>query len=287
MIVFCDDGSTATKLSWFDTNNKLQTSVITNGFTSSWKSSGFGITSYNYLLEDQRYSYSPNSHEIEVTTNIRYQYNGINALGIQQALQESGLKPQLIDIVVTLPISEYYDSDSQENTQNIKNKIKNIKRKISLNKGNVFTFNNVYVYPESIPALVPELEKTHILDYEKSLILDLGGTTLDCGLIMGEFKDVIKVSGAHNIGTQSLIKEISNALLKADTCMNFNDTDIFIRKMLNNEDIAPLVNNIEQIPKIKEQLVISLKKLAKSCVNHIEQNYEGFQRIYITGGGQN
>lgn len=289
MIVFCDDGSTATKLAWFDEKNNLHTQVIKNGFISTWKAESFNNNKvYNYLLEGQKYSYSPNSTEIEVTTNIKYQYNGINALSIQQALQESGLAPQSVDIVVTLPISEYYDLDSQENTQNIERKIKNIKRDISLNKGDVFTFNSVYVYPESIPALVSELEKTQVSDYEMSLIMDLGGTTLDCGLVMGDFKDVVKVSGDHTIGTQSLIKEMSHSLIKAETNLNFNITDILVQKLLNNEDISSMVNNSKLIPQLKEQLKLSLSKLAQSCINHIEQNFDGntsFQRLYLTGGG--
>lgn len=285
MIVYCDDGSTATKLAWFDESNSLQLKVIPNGFISGWKSNVLNSEkSYNYLLEGQKYAYSPNNSSIEVTTNIRYQYNGINALGIQQVLQESGLKPQCLDIVVTLPISEFYDTDGQENSKNIERKISNIKREVFLNSGDTFTFDNVYVYPESIPALVPELGN-NIDIYEKSLILDLGGTTLDCGLIMGEFSDVIKVSGDHTIGTQSLIKEMSNVLIKADTHLNFNHIDILVRRILNNESIDKMVNNHELIGMINNQLNLSLKKLAQNCISHIEQNYTGFHRIYLTGGG--
>ncbi|WP_272664006.1 MULTISPECIES: plasmid segregation protein ParM domain-containing protein [unclassified Providencia] len=287
MIVFCDDGSTATKLAWLDSKKKLVTKVMTNGFIPDWKSDVFNKDkSFNYVLEGQKFAYSPNSIEIEVTTNVKYQYSHINALNVQQALQFSGLTPQGIDLVVTLPISEYYDTDGQENTQKIERKIENIKREIYLSKGTVFTFKNVVVYPESLPVLVAILGDD-IDPYERSLVCDLGGTTFDCGLVMGAFADVLKVSGDHTIGTQLLIKEISNALIKADTHLNFNHVDVLVRRLLTSESIESMINNPDSIPLIKEQLELSMKKLAHKCLDHIERNYDGFNKIYLTGGGAN
>lgn len=286
MLVFCDDGSTATKLAWFSKNNLL-TNVFINGFIPEWKADIFSKDKpFNYILDGQKYAYSPNSIEIEVTTNVKYQYSGINALNIQQALQQSGLNPQEIDLVVTLPISEYYDYDGQENAQKIEKKIQNIKRDVSLNKGNTFSFRNVFVYPESLPVLVAILGDD-VDPYERSLVCDLGGTTFDCGLVMGAFADVLKVSGDHTIGTQTLIKEISNILIKADTHLNFNHIDVLVRRLLASEDVASMINNADLIPQIKEQLELSVKKLAHKCLDHIERNYDGFNKIYLTGGGAN
>lgn len=284
MIVFCDDGSTATKLAWVDSKKSLVTKVMNNGFITDWKSDVLNKKSFNYTLDGQKFAYSPNSIEIEVTTNVKYQYSVINTLNVQQALQLSGLEPQVIDLIVTLPISEYYDTDGQENTLKIERKIANIKREVHLSKGHVFTFDKVVVYPESLPVLVSILGDD-VDPYERSLVCDLGGTTLDCGLVMGAFEDVLKVSGDHTIGTQLLIKEISNALIKADTHLNFNHVDVLVRRLLANENIDSMINNVELIPLIKEQLNLAMKKLADKCLVHIEQNYNGFNNIYLTGGG--
>lgn len=59
-----------------------------------------------------------------VTTETRYQYSDVNVVAIQHALQQTGLKAQPVDVIVTLPISEYLDANNQKNKQNIERKKK-------------------------------------------------------------------------------------------------------------------------------------------------------------------
>lgn len=283
MKVYCDDGSTATKLAWIE-DGKMKLFVLQNGFVEKWKNNTFWEV-HNYIVNGKKYSYSPNSDEIISTTNINYQYRPINTLGIQEALQQSGLKPQEIDLVVTLPITEYYNTDAQENKENIKKKINNLKEKVELNNGDVFTFNDIKVLPESIPSVAPILSIDNVQERELSLVVDLGGTTLDCGLIRGVFNDVIKTTGNQNLGVGQIIKQVQNALMKADTELNFNDTDSLIRDMVKNLNIAQYINNKSMISHVKKALEIAMTQLSDSVIGHIEENYKGFHRIYLTGGG--
>ncbi len=55
-------------------------------------------------------------------------------------------------------------------------------------RGN-FTIKSVEV-PESLPAVFTRLVADNVGQYEKSLVIDLGGTTLDVGVIVGQFEDV-------------------------------------------------------------------------------------------------
>ncbi|QBY46711.1 plasmid segregation protein ParM (plasmid) [Arsenophonus nasoniae] len=283
MKVYCDDGSTATKLAWIE-DGKIKLFVLQNGFVEKWKNNTFGEV-HNYIVNGKKYSYSPNSDEIISTTNINYQYRPINTLGIQEALQQSGLKPQEIDLVVTLPITEYYNTDAQENKENIRKKINNLKEKVELNNGDVFTFNDIKVLPESIPSVAPILSIDNVQERELSLVVDLGGTTLDCGLIRGVFNDVIKTTGNQNLGVGQIIKQVQNALMMADTELNFNDTDSLIRDMVKNRNIAQYINNKSMISHVKKALEMAMMQLSDSVIGHIEENYKSFHRIYLTGGG--
>ena len=58
MNIFCDDGSTAVKLAWYD-NDKLHMSLSSNSFRTGWKVEGMGMRqTFNYELGKVRISRS-------------------------------------------------------------------------------------------------------------------------------------------------------------------------------------------------------------------------------------
>lgn len=119
MKIFCDDGSTAVKLAWYD-NDKLNMSLSSNSFRSGWKVEGMGMRqTFNYELDGKKYTYDEVSNESIRTTHIEYQYTDLNVLAVHHALLNSGLKPQTVSLTVTLPISEYYTKECQKNELNI------------------------------------------------------------------------------------------------------------------------------------------------------------------------
>jgi len=134
--VFCDDGSIAIKLCWQDElDQELKTLVSQNTFDEGWKPGGFAYYPiYNYEVNELKYSFSQASTDVIPTTNIDFQYRTENLFSVHHVLQLSGLTPQEIELWVTLPISEYYSDDTQENTANIQHKIRNLQRPITLNK---------------------------------------------------------------------------------------------------------------------------------------------------------
>lgn len=84
-------------------------------------------------------------------------------------------------------MTEFFDADNQPNEVNIEAKKNNILRDISLNKGETFTVKEVKVMPESLPAALASIIADEVNPLERSLIVDLGGATLDCGIIQGAF----------------------------------------------------------------------------------------------------
>lgn len=63
MDIFCDDGSTAIKLAWFD-DNGLKTKVSNNSFRRGWKIDGLGERgTFNYELDGQKFTYDEVSEQ--------------------------------------------------------------------------------------------------------------------------------------------------------------------------------------------------------------------------------
>ncbi|MCZ9174406.1 plasmid segregation protein ParM, partial [Escherichia albertii] len=73
-------------------------------------------------------------------------------IAIHHALVKSGITPQEVDVVVTLPLSEYFDTNAQPDMANISRKKANVMRPVEYQNGEAFTIRNVRVMPESIPA---------------------------------------------------------------------------------------------------------------------------------------
>ncbi|MCV5901559.1 plasmid segregation protein ParM, partial [Escherichia coli] len=84
----------------------------------------------------------------------------------------------------------FYTKEFQKNELNIQRKIENLMRPTRLNKGPFFTIEHVDVMPESLPAVFSRLVMDKVGQFEKSLVVDIGGTTLDVGVIVGQFDSV-------------------------------------------------------------------------------------------------
>ncbi|VDB02733.1 Plasmid segregation protein ParM [Klebsiella pneumoniae] len=64
--------------------------------------------SANYEI-DGKNSFDQLSPDAVRTTETRYQYSDVNVVAIHHALMQSGIEPQPVDVVVTLPLGEYTD----------------------------------------------------------------------------------------------------------------------------------------------------------------------------------
>ncbi|MBW6098373.1 hypothetical protein HT118_17235 [Escherichia coli] len=88
--------------------------------------------------------------------------------------------------------------------------------------------------------------------FEKSLVVDIGGTTLDVGVIVGQFDSVSAIHGNSGIGVSSVTKAAMSALRMASSDTSFlvadelikrrNDPD-FVRQVINDETKTDLVLN--------------------------------------------
>ncbi|MFT1604155.1 plasmid segregation protein ParM [Enterobacter hormaechei subsp. oharae] len=284
MKIFCDDGSTAVKLAWYD-NDKLNMSLSSNSFRSGWKVEGMGMRqTFNYELDGKKYTYDEVSNESIRTTHIEYQYTDLNVLAVHHALLNSGLKPQTVSLTVTLPISEYYTKECQKNELNIQRKIANLMRKVKLNKGEVFTIEHVEVMPESLPAVFARLVKDNVGQYEKSLVIDLGGTTLDVGVIVGQFDSVSAIHGNSDIGVSLVTNAALTALKMASSNTSAMVADELIKQRNNPDFVRQVINDENKTALVLDTIESAIATLSAQVVDDLA-GFRDVNRVYIVGGG--
>ncbi|WGL99963.1 plasmid segregation protein ParM (plasmid) [Arsenophonus sp. aPb] len=282
MRFFIDDGSTNIKLAWVE-NKEVKTLISANSFKPEW-SLGLGNSlPPNYEIEGEKYSFDPLSYDAITTRETRYQYSDINVLAIHHALLQTSIEPKDIDVIVTLPLSEYLDTNNQPNKENIEKKKNNIKKPVIFQGGNTFKINKVTVLPESIPAGFDVLTK---LDDEDSLlIIDLGGTTLDISHVSGKMKGIIKVWCDSKTGvsiiTQSLIDKLSSS---SNTKVNSLQSDQLIINRSNHEFLKKRIPDAEKLDSIITTISEKEKILTKKVIDSLER-FSGYTHVMCVGGG--
>ena len=282
--MYCDDGSTAVKLAWFD-GGKLHKSLSSNSFKSGWKVEGMGNRqTFNYELDGTKYTYDEVSNESILTTHIEYQYTDVNVLAVHHALLNSGLKPQPVSLSVTLPISEFYTKECQKNELNIQRKIDNLMRPVKLNKGEVFTIEHVEVMPESLPAVFSRLVKDNVGQYEKSLVIDLGGTTLDVGVIVGQFDSVSAIHGNSDIGVSLVTNAALTALKMASSNTSAMVADELIKQRNNLDFVRQVINDESKTTLVLDTIESAIATLGSQVVDALA-GFRAVNRVYIVGGG--
>lgn len=284
MKLFCDDGSTNVKLAWYE-GRELKTSLSANSFRPGWKVEGLGNRqTFNYELEGKKFTYDEVSNQSILTTHIEYQYSDVNVLAVHHALLNSGLEPQPVSLTVTLPIGEFYTKECQKNELNIQRKIDNLMRQVKLNKGETFTIVSVDVMPESLPAVFTRLVKDKVGPYEKSLVIDLGGTTLDVGVIVGQFDAVSAIHGNSDIGVSMVTQSVLSALRMASSDTSAMVADELIKNRRNSEFVRQVINDESKIPLVLDTIESSITSLGERVVDDL-RDYGHVNRVYIVGGG--
>lgn len=281
--IYCDDGSTNVKLAWFE-NNELMTSVSANSFRHGWKVADFGIGAFNYQVGTIKYTWDSVSRDAIPTTNVDYQYGDLNLLGVHHALLNSGLTPQPVSLTVTLPLSEYYDHDCQRHEENIQRKQENLMRSLMLNRGEVFTVAEVRVMPESLPAAFSRLAQLAPRAGETTLIIDLGGTTLDAGVIVGQFEDISAVHGNPSVGVSQVTRAAQNALRTAESETSPLVADRVIRHRKDRDFLNRIINDSTRIDYVARTIEDAIESLGSRVVSELTA-FRNVNRVFLVGGG--
>lgn len=287
MKIAIDDGSSNVKVSWIE-NGTLKTIVSPNSFRKEWKSAALlgGQKVYNYSIGTTKYTYDATSEKALATTHIEFQYGDLNLLGVHHALLQTGLKPGPVKVIATLPITEYYRADDcQKDEANIEAKRKNLMREISLNKGEVFQIVDVEVMPEGLPAVLSHLVSAGCSPFTKTLVIDLGGTTLDMGVIVGEFDEVSAITGNKDIGVAIVTDTARKLLAAADSDSSFLVANELIKRRHDLDFVRTVINDESQIPSILEKIELKIRELGEQVAYEAKKFAKNPNRVYLVGGG--
>ncbi|ABV88760.1 plasmid segregation protein ParM domain-containing protein [Shewanella pealeana] len=282
-----DDGSTNVKISWLE-DGQVRSVTSPNSFRKDWKSAALlnDRKVFNYQVASTKYTYDATSDKALSTTHVAFQYDDLNLLSVHHALLQTGVKPCPVSILVTLPITEYYQADDcQKNEENIARKKANLMREISLNKGELFTIVDVEVLPESLPAVLTTLMDSGVNEFTKSLVIDCGGTTLDMGVIVGEFDDVSAVYGNAEIGVSMVTNAARKALSAADSDASYLVANELIKRRHNREFVEEVINDISKVDWVLERIENKIAELGAAVAYEAKTFTRNPNRIYLVGGG--
>ncbi|WP_067660785.1 plasmid segregation protein ParM domain-containing protein [Ferrimonas marina] len=282
-----DDGSTNVKISWID-NGEIKSLISANSFRKDWKSAALLSDKrvFNYAIGTTKYTYDATSDKALSTTHVEYQYDDLNLLAVHHALLQTGIEPGPVSIVVTLPITEYYNADDcQRNEANIARKKANLMREISLNKGSLFQIVDVEVMPESLPAVLTTLVDSGCSEFTKSLVIDLGGTTLDMGVVVGEFDEVSAVYGNADIGVCMVTNAARKALAAADSDASYLVANELIKRRKDRDFVAEVVNDESKIEWVLQKIEEKIAELGAAVAYEAKIFARNPNRIYLVGGG--
>ena len=120
--------------------------------------------------------------------------------------------------------------------------------------------------------------------YEKSLVIDLGGTTLDVGVIVGQFEDVSAVHGNPDIGVSMVTKATLTALKMASSDTSPMIADELIKNRENLDFVGQVVNEAAKQNLVLDTIDTAIHKLGELVVDDLLQ-YRNVNRVYIVGGG--
>lgn len=266
-LIVTDDGSTSTKLAWFD-GDVLRTLNVSNSaeFEKSFSDSADNVLSVGGV-EITFFE----AAESESTNNSRYQYGDHSVAAVHHALHEAGFSGTEVSIIATLPIREFYDENNRKNQANIDRKKANLMREVSHERCESIKIVSVKVFPEGIPAVFHELSNSDVYEGQLTFLADMGGTTLDLCLFSGSSGRIQKAASLP-IGMFGAFEEVRRAIGQ-------NIRPVAIKEALQFGHIWGGSHNINR----EEVTANIMRKAVNEIVSFIGDDH--ISRFYCIGGG--
>lgn len=138
--------------------------------------------------------------------------------------------------------------------------------------------------PESLPAAFSRLAELKPGPGETTLIIDLGGTTLDAGVIVGQFEDIIAVHGDPSVGVSQVTRAAQAALRSADSETSPLIADQIIRGRKDRAFLDCIINDASRIDDVIDKIEEAIWSLGARVVSELTR-FRSVNRVLLTGGG--
>lgn len=200
--IVCDDGSTATKLAFLGDDGSVISATCSNSATAG-RVLAFGDEKPTVETNGKTFTFCDKLPSRLPTHSRDYQTSDHARAAIWAAIGKAGLNAGDLRCVATLPLSAFY-SGNGKNKALIDAKKKSLLTPVIL-EGVKHQFKDVSIYPEGLPVAFEYLVNGDNDESDaKTLIIDIGGTTTDIGLIFGR---------ADHIETVKSINTVSGAVI--------------------------------------------------------------------------
>lgn len=206
VMVAVDDGYAQTKVLGGQPTRLMRTMV-----PSSIRPGRFGVSSMSgagnmaaYQVEEGEEFTVSSAIVSESTAFDSYHLSTMNRVLVTHALMEAGFGGQEIDLVVGLPVSQFF-VDGHKDEERVARKIGNLRRKVTSLDGRPGPrLRDVQVGCQAIAAFVDwmlddDLDERHE-GAERVAVVDIGGFTMDVAVILGGEQVDQRRTGSSRIG---------------------------------------------------------------------------------------
>ncbi|GIU42815.1 recombinase [Shewanella sairae] len=246
-----DDGSNFIKIAYRNKDNSITTHafasrVIRKAVPSTTLT---GLSAASYEIDGDRYTVSKTAVDTIPTDNRTYQTSFHNRVliqhGIRYVLDQLGTDEEFVNVMVTLPVGQFFNPDGTKNEQLIEKKIQNVKGHVKNLGGNkTVKIESCYVMPEGVPAF------THVknelrLTGSRYLLADIGGTTTD--LVVINDQDQIEQFQSLNLGALKMLSKFSTLVSEKLNLSGLTDelaVNGLLSGMVAGDDVSDIVTMV-------------------------------------------
>ncbi|KAA0677645.1 ParM/StbA family protein [Roseomonas genomospecies 6] len=159
----------------------------------------------------------------ESTDTDNFHYSTLNLVAVHHALHRLGLAGRTVDLVVGLPVKEFFRGDGSRNEENIARKIANLSKPVEafcgLDKIEPVTISRVRVVAQAVSTWVDwAYDDAGALRVAKDTnigVVDIGGRTTDVTVVLGGRTIDGRASGSVNLGALDMYARIERDIVSA------------------------------------------------------------------------
>lgn len=288
--VVVDEGSTQIKVCWKDQESgeiKLHIIPSNIGAERKWaENSENGLfTDNSYTVDGEKFFAFDGDTIVErERTNLeRFQYSPANLVLVHEALRQAGFGGEKINVLCTLPVSQYYKPEGGVNTDKIERKKQNLMRKIENANGlPLAEIVSCKVSSESTPAWHDQVidsklkVKKELTKLAGIFVVDIGGTTTDM-MLMNSGGVIIKRDSTKT-GVFEVFRLIRKNLAENKGIASI--TDVQMRFLIENHEFRG-----ENVTAEINQAIREVKgKIVREMLD-FHEHAETLDRIVFAGGG--
>ena len=286
--VVVDEGSAQTKACWIEPESgELKTHTIQSMVKEGdWETDMIGnLQPNNYRVDGTEYYASASIDNPATTKRKTYQTSDENLVLVHEVLRQAGFGGQDVNLIVTLPISQYFLGDGYKpDADQLDAKKSNVMRDIESPEGvaELARIVKCNVAPEGIPGWYNmlindngELDEARA-DFDSVMIVDIGGTTTDVGVISGEGN--IRKRTSIDIGVFDLYQDLTKRVM-SETHINSvprrNMDSILRHRVFRKTDMSAFI----------EAAAKSVCNAIRHKMDEFEHDPHALDAILYVGGG--